>query len=155
MPPDAQMTLEAAIGMYHELRQVDTGSALWLGDFWLWMETHFGDEFRNAMDADDYDKARPYIWVAERCPPSIRISGLSFSHYRVVGGCKTVPERENWLLQASNESWSVARLREEIHGEPAERRKLDKAGIMELSASRIGLVWTDDDDLALRAGLGA
>ena len=154
MPEGAQLTLEAAIGMLRELQQVDTGASLWCGDFWLWLERTYGDDFRNAMSDEDYNRARPYIWVAERCPPEIRIPGLTFSHYRAVGGLKSLVERENLLLQSSNENWSVARLKEAITGEPKSRKKLDKAGILDLSQSRIGQTWTADDDLQLRAGLG-
>ena len=163
LPEDADLSLDAGLGLLRQCGVVENGSRFWQGDLFLWLERHYPDELHQALSPEEFNLLRPYIWVSERCPPEIRHA--SWSHCRAVGAVPEA-EREGWLIRADSEGWSVRDLKAAL-AMPAEGlrtsdkgldpkvpRKIDKEGVLSLSHERIGATWTADDDLAVRAALG-
>ena len=154
LPEDADLSLEAALALLTQVGTVKEASCYWRGDLYLWIERRYGrDALSQALSDMDYNDIRPYIWVSERVPPDVRDVRLSWSHHRIVSAIKSHDDQLEWLAKAADNGWTVAQLREAIKG-PTTRRKLDREQVLELSHDRIGLVWTEEDDMALRAALG-
>ncbi len=124
------------------------------GDYFLYGETHFGEEYAQAYDQKQRDP-RPYIWVSKAFSPERR-KDISWSHHRIVAKYPEV-EQDDWLDRAIEKEWSVAELREEINlaegKEP--KKKLDKKAIIQLSIERINEQWTTDDHDAIMEHLGS
>lgn len=153
LPDDAPLSLEAALGLVRQCETVQDASHYWRGDMYLWTERRFGrDALQEAISEKEYDALRPYIWVSERVPPSRRDPRLTWSHCRLVGSLEPA-QQTKWLTQAADAGWSVRELREAMKP-PKQRRKLDRDGVLLLSHDRIGMVWTEEDDMAVRAALG-
>lgn len=150
------ITLEAGANLLLAIHEIEQAVGYWQGDLFMQLEEQHGrDAISQVLEASDYTRVRQHIWVCERCPPDIRQPSLSYSHHRAVGACETVSGRADWLQRAADEQWTVAELRAAMGHEPKQRHKLDTEGVLRLSNERIGQVWTEEDDLAVRAAMGA
>ncbi len=89
----------------------------WIGDWLLFGENRFGEQFAQAASETGYseESLRGFLWVASRIPPSVRRPTLSWSHHQVVAGTEKPAE---WLDAVEECKWSVRELREAISGPP-------------------------------------
>jgi hypothetical protein len=89
----------------------------WLGDWMLYGENKYGEEFAQACSETGYseESLRGFLWVASRIPPNVRRSTLSWSHHQVVAGSEYPA---SFLDSAEQLKWSVRELREAVKGPP-------------------------------------
>jgi hypothetical protein len=86
-----------------------------IGDWLLWGESTFNEEFSQAIEARGYAvqtllNAR---WVASRVDRSRRRESLTWSHHLEVASLEPA-DQERFLLQAVTEDWRVRELRHAI-----------------------------------------
>jgi len=145
-------TFDEWMNMRPTLDAFDEASKWWYGDYFLYGEEHFGEEFSQAFGKRD---PRPYIWVSKAFTPERR-KDVSWSHHRIVAKYSEV-EQDDWLDRTIENDWSVAELREEINisegKEP--KKKLDKKAIILLSMERVHQTWTADDHDQVMEYLGS
>lgn len=99
----------------HRLRQVEAAIQWNLGDWLLWGEAHYGEEFSQALDHTHWNPLTimNYTRVCHTFPIARRIFPLSFSHYQCVMGLP--PKKQDELLkQAAHDTWNRAKLRDQV-----------------------------------------
>lgn len=92
------------------------------GDNFKWGETYqrlaneFGYEVRTLVD---------FAYVSRNVKMSVRYRQLSFGHHKIVASMEDDTQR-HWLQQASDNTWSIVRLRSEIKASqlPPQRQTL-------------------------------
>jgi hypothetical protein len=86
-----------------------------LGDWVNYGERAYGQRYRMAVEATDFDyqTLRNYAWVARSFALSRRRDTLSFQHHAEVAA---LPEAQQdlWLLRAEREGWSRNELRRQL-----------------------------------------
>ena len=87
----------------------------WLGDWVVFGEQHYGQRYRQAMQATglDYQTLRNYAVVARRFKASRRRDNLSFQHHAEVCALSD-QEQDQWLDLAAENHWSKRELRGRI-----------------------------------------
>jgi hypothetical protein len=99
------------------LIRFEESNAWWLGDWALFGERHYGEEFSQALDAERYSKSlhtvQNYRWVADAIPPARRRGELSWTHHEIVASM-TPEDQDLWLQRAVDEELSTRDLRKAI-----------------------------------------
>jgi hypothetical protein len=104
-----------AIGL--SLSYIHTGAQWWWGDFLLFGEEHYEDDYLQAiplsgLEAKTVDN---YKYVCRAFPPESRRPNLSFSHHETVATRKLNPvQREKLLDMAEKEQWDRDEFRDEV-----------------------------------------
>jgi nucleotide-binding universal stress UspA family protein len=95
----------------------DMGQSLswWLGDWWVYGETHFGEEHSQGAPTDfrSQKTIANAASVCSRITPDRRRAELSYSHHAVVAYLDP-PKGDEWLQTAIDEGLSVHKLRDRI-----------------------------------------
>ena len=98
------------------LGTIEKGVQWWIADWMEFGETHFGEEYAQAVgELYKPETIRGFQWVAGKIPPERRIAELSFGHHRAVAALSDA-EQDSWLGFAKADEWSVAELRKQIKG---------------------------------------
>jgi hypothetical protein len=103
------------------LRKLDESIQWLLGDWIVMGEAYnYGERLAfaesigfNVKTLDDY------AYVARKVNFSVRTENLSFGHHKLVASLSDTDEQERWLKNASENHWSIAKLRDEMNGEKA------------------------------------
>lgn len=97
------------------LGQLGQAYCWWVGDFLLYGEDVFGEEYAQieASLPHSMHTLENYRSVAKRIPPERRRPGLSFGVHETVAYLEPA-EREAWLNRAEVEGWKRDSLREAI-----------------------------------------
>lgn len=97
------------------LGQLGQAYCWWVGDFLLYGEDIFGEEFAQieASLPHSHHTMENYRSVAKHIPPERRRPGLSFGVHETVAYLEPA-EREAWLNRAEVEGWKRDSLREAI-----------------------------------------
>ena len=101
------------------LKIMDTGIAWVVGDFVNGVESFYGEESAQIVDASNLSEAsiKVYRWVASRVAPTNRRPELFFQHHQEVAALEPSKQVE-WLQKAidgdDGVQWSVSRLKREI-----------------------------------------
>ena len=109
----------ASIGT--KLREMNTASRWWLGDWVIYGERYLAETYTQALEDTDYDKetVRGFAYVCERFEPERRRDDVSWSHHRVVAALPP-KEADRWLKLAAKNNWTVKELKKEIRKAKAE-----------------------------------
>lgn len=113
-----------------QLTGAEKGAPWWIGDWLVFGEEHFGEEYAQVIDPDDEEKRetkqisgetlRVYGWVAAKVSRVRRRTNLSWGHHREVAPQE--PELQTaWLALAEQEGWSVHALRKAIKNATVEQ----------------------------------
>lgn len=158
MLPDG-VSFDAWVGIEARISTVQDATNWWLGDWVLYGEKHYGDQFSQGIPDKDKDHIQQCAWVAQRVAPERRRAPLllSWTHHRAVAALEP-EQQEEVLTQAVLQGWSVRETQDAVRHvqgkEAVVRTVVDKLGVMERSRSRVGLLWTEDDHFAVIAFLG-
>lgn len=115
---------------------VHGASPVWIGDWLNTIEKRYGETYTQAVEITklDVDTLAHYKSVMGRVPPTNRVEGLNYSHYRCVA--KLPPEDQRPRLQTALDlNLTVSQFRQHIrdyYGEEAvpKLRKCDSCGLM-------------------------
>lgn len=101
-----------AVGL--RLGQLGGSLLLLVGDWCVFGEDHFGEEYAQAIDEIGYshETLRVAAWVAKRFPPDKRPDGISFSHLRIVSKIEDNKKVGALLARVIKEGLSVSELKE-------------------------------------------
>jgi hypothetical protein len=118
------LTFEAWAAIGQRIARITSGSAWSLGDWLIYGEKTYGERYRTALEATDFDykTLRNLAWVARAFEPSRRRSALSFSHHAEVASLSQ-PEQELWLTRAETSGWSRNELRRRLLARHGRRQK--------------------------------
>lgn len=101
------------------LSKMDTAFQFALGDALNYGEKRYGERYTQAIDCTgrEYQSLANYAWVSKSVPPEVRVSGLSWTHHRIVA--RLEPSEQAVLLQrAAAEQWTASALQETVSGKP-------------------------------------
>lgn len=116
------LTFDQWSTLMQTLYRMDTAFQFALGDALNYGETRYGERYSQAMEVTghSYQSLANYAWVAKAVDMQRRVSGLSWTHHRLVA--RLEPEQQTEMLQkALNEKLSVTALGDEIRGEPVRK----------------------------------
>lgn len=104
----------AAFG-HDVLTPMAKGLQWWVGDWLLYGERNYGEQYAEAMNVTglDYGTVANYQWVAGAVPFSLRKESLTWSHHFNVAGLEPKSQKD-WLDRAEKEGWSSNELRQAI-----------------------------------------
>jgi len=91
-------------------------SILWiLGDWLVWGQDHFNEEFSQAIEARGYSVQTLLNaqWVASRVAPRSRRRELSWSHHLEIASLP-VSDQDKFLQEAVDQDWGVRELRDAV-----------------------------------------
>jgi hypothetical protein len=101
------------------LSKMDTAFQFALGDALNYGEKRYGERYAQAIECTgkEYQSLANYAWVSKAVPAEVRMSGLSWTHHRLVA--RLTPQEQSTLLQkAYTEQWTVSALQEAVTGKP-------------------------------------
>jgi len=86
-----------------KVSRVNDASRFWLGDAYLYGESHYGESYTQAMSEVDVNEEtqKRYYFVAAAIHPRIRIPELSWSHHRIVAYAKNLESEEREAREAA------------------------------------------------------
>jgi hypothetical protein len=101
---------------FKSLKQVGKSNLAWVGDCYVYGETHYGEAASQALDDSDYDRTtvKDAARVVTRVPMRIRAEGTEFYHWRKVAPLETEQERASFLDAAAEHGLSVRELGEQV-----------------------------------------
>lgn len=109
-----EFSWEEAISEGLEIREQKDNCQWGLGDLALKVEKNYGEDslskFSHSIGIDT-GSLMVYRWTANKIPVEMRDRLLSFEHHKIIAGCK---DREKWIKQASDNSWSTSQLHKAI-----------------------------------------
>ena len=132
-------SIEPPMGMGYEdwrivllrVRQLGDAFRWWYGQLVLFGEAHYGEIAAQAVSETGLDEETimRYRTVAERIDERIRIRELSWSHHREVAYTPnlTMEDRQEWLVRAYKNAWTVRELKEELELEGLRNHKAKSA----------------------------
>jgi N6-adenosine-specific RNA methylase IME4 len=137
--PDLQYDEWTVVG--ETLDRMQQGIQWWVGDWLLFGERAYGEQYAQAMDATklDYGYVRNLQWVAGAFELSRRRDNLSWSHHKEVAQLEPA-EQDYWLDTAISEKFSQRDLRKAIR---AHRDKLLRGQTPALPAGTYSLILAD------------
>ena len=105
------------------LSRVSEGVMWWLGDWWRFGESHYGERAAQVLDIDtySYQTFRSAGYVAGRFEPFRRLNTVSWSHHLEVAALRP-SEADSLLAKAAGQGWSTRDLRAEVR----ERRRTER-----------------------------
>jgi hypothetical protein len=112
------------------LSRMDTAFQFALGDALLYGESRYGERYAQAVDVtgQSYQALANYVWVSKAVGKERRVSGLSWTHHRVVA--KLDPEKQTELLTlAKKNDWTITTLMEEVRGEPLPKPNVEQVSV--------------------------
>lgn len=109
LPEGMSFSEWGAIGRY--LQHANRTLMWWIGDWALYGETQYGEQFAQAIEQYAAETVRNAQWVAERIPPEQRRSELSWTHHQAVVSLEA-GRRVELLDRAVRENASRTTLRE-------------------------------------------
>jgi hypothetical protein len=132
------ITFEQWADMGQRIARVATGSMWSLGDWLIYGESTYGERYRSALDATqfDYQTLRNVAWVARSFEMPRRRDALSFSHHAEVASLSQA-EQDLWLTRAQSGGWSRNELRRQLAAHYRRGRQARAGGLrLELTAPR-------------------
>ena len=97
---------------YKRLIEVEECGPFWIGDYLLWGEKTFGENFSQALDEDHAKTHLIYKYVCSRIEPSRRREALSFSIHREVCSIEDEATQEKILDVAERDKLTVREVRQ-------------------------------------------
>jgi hypothetical protein len=104
------------------LYRMDTAFQFALGDALNYGENRYGERYAQAMEVTghSYQSLANYAWVSKAVPIDRRVTGLSWTHHRIVARLDS--EQQALMLQrALTERMTVTALGEEVRGKPVDK----------------------------------
>jgi hypothetical protein len=132
------ISFEQWADMGRRITRVASGSMWSLGDWLIYGERTYGERYRSALDATqfDYQTLRNVAWVARSFDMSRRRDALSFSHHAEVAGLSQA-EQDLWLSRAQSGGWSRNELRRQLAAHYRRHRQPRAGGLrLEISGGR-------------------
>ena len=114
-----ELTYDQWSTLMQTLYRMDCAFQFALGDALNYGENRYGERYAQAMEVTghSYQSLANYAWVAKAVPIDRRVSGLSWTHHRIVA--RLEPEQQTIMLErALREKMTVTALNEEVRGEP-------------------------------------
>jgi hypothetical protein len=119
----AEVTRDEWLGIFTAIQHIQSAIQWIIGDWLVYgVEREWGKTYDDFAAQIGYkpETLHNFAWVAKSIHFSLRNEKLSFNHHYVVAGMSPEDQR-TWLERAVENHWSVARLREEITGDPLTR----------------------------------
>lgn len=118
LPPD--LTLGEIVGIRDLAEHIVEASPWWLVDVVSTMQARFPEQYSQTLPTREDDpkgirhsRLKQAEWMAEKWPRNTRVTGMSFTHHRIVA--KLDPdERVSLLTVASAQDWSTRELAREV-----------------------------------------
>jgi hypothetical protein len=85
----------------------------WAGDWLLWGEKTFSEEFSQAIAEYSKQTLCNAMWVSKQIEPSRRLENLSWSHHQEVASLDK-GKQDRFLREAVENKWGVHELRQQI-----------------------------------------
>lgn len=118
--------------------------AFWVGDALNIGSSSFGERFSQVVDPKYIHQQRGPMWVCSRIEPGRRKSNCSYSLHREIASLEP-KEQDKWLELASEGSWTVKDLKEEIEAEKARARQSNSPPVAnEEDEMPPGSTWNGD-----------
>ncbi len=126
----ADPSVEEWAGIGQVLGLVGRACNWWVGDWLVYGEARYGEQYAQGMDATglDYQTLTNRAWVSRAIAPERRQEHLTWSHHAEIA--TFIPEdakqQGEWLARAQKEGWPTRELRARLRaavgkGEPAAR----------------------------------
>lgn len=114
-----------------QLCRVSACALWWIGDWINYGEKQYGEKYKAALDATDYDLATLHAasWVSSKVQTTNRLVVLTWSHHREVAGLGQKDQRK-WLSLAEESKWSVSQMRVAIRQSSGDYRDAKDVGSM-------------------------
>jgi hypothetical protein len=118
VPPEG-LTFEEWEQIGRGIMRLHGASKWWLGDWLLYGEGAYGEQYSQALSSTDYryQTLVNAASVSRRVESYRRRENLSWSHHEVVAKCEP-SEQVEWLRQAEEKDWTVHDLRDAIRPPP-------------------------------------
>lgn len=97
---------------YKKLIEVEECGPFWVGDYLIWGEKTFGEQFSQALDEDHAKTHLIYKYVCSRIAPPRRREALSFSIHREVCRIEDESTQDKILDIAERDNLTVREVRE-------------------------------------------
>lgn len=121
------------------LQRLETAFQFGIGDVLNYGSIKYGEKYSQAMSATGYayQSLANWAWVSKSVPIENRMSGLSWTHHRIVASLP-VTEQAGALAMALANDMSVGQFKDEINGIPEKKEVPSKT--VEIPDG-----WTVDD----------
>jgi lambda repressor-like predicted transcriptional regulator len=134
------LSLPEWIELMEMLVRLETAFQFAIGDALIWGESTYGEKYSQAMESTglSYQSLANMVWVAKKVPQHNRVSGLSWTHHRVVASLE--PEDQPGMLDyALNNGLSASGLQQMISGkEPTTKEMIARpSGLTPEQASNV------------------
>lgn len=103
------------------LRDMTGGMLWWVGDWYLYGETAYGERASQAEAISDAlggklspETVRQASWVAERFPAVSRLTDVDWGTHQALAGIEDPEERVRLLGQAAREKWTRQQARDNV-----------------------------------------
>lgn len=101
----------SAVGV--TLQRAEHSALFWIGDWSLYGEQHFGEDYAQGIEDYASETVRVAHWVAEHIEPARRRKELSWSHHRAVASLEPAAQ-DAVMAEAVTERWTVAQTRDRV-----------------------------------------
>lgn len=107
------------------LQRLETAFQFGIGDALNYGQTQYGEKYSQAMDATGfaYQSLANWAWVSKSVPHHNRVSGLSWSHHRVVAKLP-VDQQKEILLSAYSQQMSATDVVAVLSGDVEPQKKV-------------------------------